>query len=271
METLATIGFSLGVVAYSIASTLFFLALTKKDAAGSTSPAVWMLWAGALFHLGHIVAASIYSSVSPLESVHFSLSLTGFVTVCVFLWLRHGRRLDALGALVGPLALSFLVGTQFVGPTVVSPSISRVLLGLHIAASLLGFGVVILAGAASAFYLLVESRLKAKRFASIGRLPSLEVLDLVGYRLLLFGFPLLTFMVVTGAMFSAQIQNAGSDSLVRVLFGYATWGVVACVLLLRALWGWRGRKSAYGTLAGALCLSLVLMVYVLRPWLVGAA
>ncbi len=269
METLATVSFSLGVIAYSIASTLFFLGLARRPAPRRPATGARVLGAGCVFHAVHIVAASFVSNVWPVESIHFSLSLTAWVTVIVFLIVRKSRRLDALGVLVGPLALSFLVAAQFVGPTRADPNISRALLALHITASMLGFGVVLLAGAASGFYLFVERRLKEKRMAQIGRLPSLDSLDLVGHRLLLLGFPLLTFAVVTGGIFFSQIADMSGPSLARALLGYVTWTLVAAVLLLRAIWGWRGRRSAFGTLAGVACLAVLLMVYVLRPLLGG--
>jgi ABC-type uncharacterized transport system permease subunit len=230
-----------------------------------------VLVAGASFHFVHIVSASLFSRICPVESIHFSLSLTALVTVVVFLWIRRARSMDPLGVLVSPLALTFLIASQFVGPTAAHPNISRALLSLHITASMLGFGVVLLAGAASGFYLFVERRLKAKRLGQVGKLPSLDALDLLGHRLLLLGFPLLTFAVVTGGMFFAQIPDTSGASFARALLGYATWALVAGVLLLRALWGWRGRRSAYGTLAGVACLAVILMVYVLRPLLGGVA
>jgi ABC-type uncharacterized transport system permease subunit len=52
--------------------------------------------------------------------------------------------------------------------------------------------------------------------------------------------------------------------LVRSVLGYATWLVLAAVLVLRRTAGVRGRRAAYGTLAGILCLLLVLFVYVFR-------
>ena len=269
METLATVSFSLGTVAYSIASTLFFLDLTRRLSVGKPGLASQILAAGAVFHFAHIVFASLFSRVCPVESIHFSLSLTALVTVVVFLLVRRTRAMDPLGVFVGPIALTFLLAAQFVGPTTADPGISRALLALHISASLLGFGVVMLAGTASGFYLFVERRLKAKRFAQVGRLPSLDALDLLGHRLLLLGFPLLTFAVVTGGIFFTQIPQTSGASFVRALLGYATWVLVAGVLLLRALLGWRGRRSAYGILAGVACLTVILMVYVLRP-LLGA-
>ena len=42
--------------------------------------------------------------------------------------------------------------------------------------------------------------------------------------------------------------------------GTATWTLFAAVLLLRAGAGWRGRKAAYGTIAGFSFAVLVLLV-----------
>jgi ABC-type uncharacterized transport system permease subunit len=136
----------------------------------------------------------------------------------------------------------------------------------HIAANVLGIGLFLIAGAAGSVYLLQERRLRTKkRVASRGsRLPPLEALDTTGHRLLLAGFPLLTFGVVTGAVFSQQLTNPGGAESLRSLLGYATWVLLATVLVLRKTAGFSGRKAAYGTLAGVFCMLLVLLMYVVR-------
>jgi ABC-type uncharacterized transport system permease subunit len=78
------------------------------------------------------------------------------------------------------------------------------------------------------------------------------------------GFPLLTFGVVTGAVFTQQVGGAGSVAVIRSVLGYATWGLLAAVLLLRQTIGLRGRRAAYGTLAGVACVLVVLIVYAVR-------
>jgi ABC-type uncharacterized transport system permease subunit len=75
---------------------------------------------------------------------------------------------------------------------------------------------------------------------------------------------LLTFGVVTGAVFSQQLTNSGGAESLRSLLGYATWLLLATVLVLRKTAGFRGRKAAYGTLAGVFCMLLVLLMYVVR-------
>jgi ABC-type uncharacterized transport system permease subunit len=52
--------------------------------------------------------------------------------------------------------------------------------------------------------------------------------------------------------------------MARAAFGYLSWGLFGLVLLLRAAAGWRGRRAAYGTIAGFGFTVLVLLLYLVR-------
>jgi ABC-type uncharacterized transport system permease subunit len=268
MPDLAQIAFYLGVIAYSAASTVFFLELLRADP--QKAPGVFgprLLGLGAVIHAGHVVTASLLTNVCPVESLHFGLSLTALGAVVAYLLLRKRFRLHAVGAIVGPLALTFLIGAQFVSTPAVEAELPRGLLAFHIASNLLGLGVFLVAGGSSALYVAVERRLRSKKLGlsqASSRLPPLEALDRAAHRLLLVGFPLLTFGVVTGAVFTQRVTEGGSAAVFRTVLGYATWGLLAAVLLLRQIIGLRGRRAAYGTLAGVACVLLVLLVYAVR-------
>jgi ABC-type uncharacterized transport system permease subunit len=268
MADIATIAFYLGVITYSVAATLFFLELLRKE--GDAARAPWaprLLALGGVLHAIHVLTASLLSHVCPIDSLHFALSFSALIAVGAYLALGERLRLSALGAFIAPIALTFLVGAQFVGQgTEATLGVSRTLLMFHIAANVLGIGLFLIAGAAGSVYLLQEHRLRTKkRVAHMGsRLPPLDSLDTTTHRLLLAGFPLLTFGVVTGAVFSQQVNNPGGAESLRSLLGYATWLLLAAVLVLRKTAGFRGRKAAYGTIAGVVCMLLVLLVYVVR-------
>ncbi|HSC86457.1 MAG TPA: cytochrome c biogenesis protein CcsA [Polyangiaceae bacterium] len=266
MEILATIAFSFGVIAYSVASTLYFLELVRPVGEIRTGLGARVLVAGALCHAFHLACAVFASGLRTAPGVQFLLSSAALVVVGSFFVLRRRRGLESLGAFVAPLALTFLVAAQFLEVQLPALAVSRWLLVLHVAANLLGLSFVLLAGGTSSFYLVVEGRLKSKRRPSAGaRLPSLDELDTLGHRLLLAGFPLLTFGVVSGGVFFAQLGLLSGVSFARAVLGYVAWGLVAGVLALRASFGFSGRRTAYGTLWSVACLSLVLLVYVLRP------
>jgi ABC-type uncharacterized transport system permease subunit len=265
MDSLVAIAFYLGVIAYSAASTLFFLDLVRPASARrNLGPP--LLAVGALFHAGHVVTASLLSRICPVESLHFALSFSAFILVGAFLALRSRLRLDSLGVLIAPLALTFLLGAQFVAvDSSASPGVPRSLLVLHITANVLGVGLFLLAGASGAFYVIEERRLKNKQLGLASRMPPLAALDRVAHRLLLAGFPLLTFGIVSGSLFLNRLTALhGGAELLRSLLGYASWLLLAVVLVLRRVGSWNGRRAAYGTLAGVGCLLLVMMVYVFR-------
>ncbi|HYQ26787.1 MAG TPA: cytochrome c biogenesis protein CcsA [Polyangiaceae bacterium] len=268
MADIATIAFYFGVITYSVAATLFFMELLRKDGDGARSPwAPRLLALGGVLHATHVLTASLLSHVCPIDSLHFALSFSALIAVGAYLALRERLRLSALGAFIAPIALTFLVGAQFVGQSSEAAlGVSRTLLMFHIAANVLGIGLFLIAGAAGSVYLLQEHRLRTKkRVAHRGsRLPPLDSLDTTTHRLLLAGFPLLTFGVVTGAVFSRQLTNPGGAESLRSLLGYATWILLAAVLVLRKTAGFSGRKAAYGTIAGVVCMLLVLLMYVVR-------
>jgi ABC-type uncharacterized transport system permease subunit len=268
MVDVATIAFYLGVVAYSVAATLFFLDLARRDGGGVRAQwAPRLLLLGGTLHAVHVVTASLLSRVCPIDSLHFALSFTALIAVGAYLLLRERLRLHALGAFVAPIALTFLIGAQFVGQSSDAVAgVSRTLLMFHIAANVLGVGLFLIAGAAGSVYLVQDRRLRTKkRVANLGsRLPPLDSLDRTTHRLLLAGFPLLTFGVVTGAVFTHQLTGEGNAEFLRSFLGYATWLLLGAVLVLRKTAGFRGRKTAYGTIAGVVCMLLVMLLYAVR-------
>lgn len=265
MQSLAFIAFLLGVVTYSVSGTLFFVDLARRE--GASVAAAWaprVLVLGTVLHLLHLVTASQIAGVSPIESLPFALSLSALMTNVIYLLMRERAGIGAMGVVVAPLALMFLLAEQFVGQREADPELPRLLLGIHVTTNLLGLGLFLLAGVAAVFYLVQERRLKNKRSFAGLRLPALDRLDQAKHRLLLAGFPLQTLGVVTGALFISMLGDTSASALLRALLSFLTWAVVGGVLVTRATLGWRGRRSAYGTLAGVTCVVLVIAVYVAR-------
>ncbi len=261
-EQLASAALYFSLVAYSTAATLFFVELARREyTAEGNRYAVLVMGVGVAMHAIQIAITSFITDTCPVESLPFALSLSGLVTATCYIVIRRRWRVDAMGVAVVPIVLAFLVGSQFVGTGNEPLGLPRGLLAVHIASNLLGLGLFLLAGAAGAFYIYQERRLKAKRMPS--RLPALDVLDKVEHRLLLAGFPLQTLGAISGAAFLADLHMRPAQ-LLQVILAYGTWALVAGVLLLRTILGWHGRRTAYGTVAGAACVMLVLFLYIVR-------
>jgi ABC-type uncharacterized transport system permease subunit len=225
-----------------------------------------LLGIAALVHLAYVTFASLVARVCPVNSVHFSLSLAAILAVVVYLPARRRFRIDAIGVLLAPFGLATILGTFFLGAPAHASSLGAPFLALHVLANLVGSALFLLAGGSSLLYLIQERRIKQKHSQGrIRHLPPLEVLDAAGHRFLVAGFPLLTLGILTGTIWSRNLEVGTVDEILRSVLGYATWFVFASVLLLRAAAGFRGRRAAYGTLIGLLCVAAVLAIYLVRP------
>jgi len=250
---------------YLVASVIFVAYLVGgKTSERVTRHAPRLVMVGAALHATSIIVSSVVLHVCPIEGVHFALSVASMLACVVFLALRTRFRVDVVGAFVAPLALTFLLASRFV-PTEPPKPIKSALLPFHILANLLGVAFFTLAFAAACAYLLQERRLKQKKLEGMSkRLPPLESLDKAEHRFLLAGFPLLTIGMITGTMWARGVELGSATEIARAAFGYVSWLLFAAVLLLRAAAGWRGRRAAYGTIAGFGFTVLVMVVYAWR-------
>jgi len=252
-------------IAYMAACGMFlaYLASERYAAAGRLAPHFVAI--GAALHALHIVVASLVWHVCPVEGIHFAMSVVSMTACVLYVLLRRRYRIDVVGAFVVPLALTFLLASTLVGMSAPDPQYRRAILPIHVAVNLLGDALFMLAFAAAVAYLLQERRLKQKNLAGFFRkLPPLDALDRAEHRFLLAGFPLLTAGILTGVYWAHDVEAGGAADVARAVFGYTTWLLFAGVLLLRAGAGWRGRRAAYGTIAGFSFAILVLLVYLLR-------
>ncbi len=256
-------------LAYLGASGLFVAYLGDERYARAGKLAPWLVALGAALHGAHIVVASLVWHVCPVEGIHFAMSVVSMLACVVYLVMRNRYRIDVVGAFVAPLALTFLLASRFVGSGLAfgepSQRLKGAILPIHVTVNLLGDALFTLAFAAAVAYLLQERLLKEKKLVGVfRRLPPLDSLDRAEHRFLLAGFPLLTIGILTGTLWARHVEAGSAADIARAALGYATWLLFAAVLLLRAAAGWRGRRAAYGTIAGFGFAVLVLLVYLLR-------
>lgn len=258
--------FYLTVAAYVAASVLFLRYLVRgKGDAGSLGPR--LVGAGAALHAAHIVLASLVLHVCPVEGIHFPMSVASMAMALAYVLVRKRLKIEVAGAFIAPLALTSLLASRFVGGGAAEPSarVKSAILPFHVTTNLFGVALFTLAFSAAALYLIQERLLKKKRIDGVfRRLPPLDVLDRAEHRFLLAGFPLLTIGIVTGTLWVQHVEFGAPSEFLRSIFGYVTWLVIATVLFMRAAVGWRGRRAAYGTIAGFGFVVAVLMLYLLR-------
>jgi len=115
----------------------------------------------------------------------------------------------------------------------------------HIILIFTGYAALVLSFGASLLYLLQERRLKAKKPSSlISFLPALEVIDQIGYRSLLLGFPFMTLGLITGSIVAMSAYGHVDFADPKILLSILMWFVYMVMVFTRWNSGWRGRRAA---------------------------
>lgn len=252
-------------ILYAISCGLFLVYLFRgHDSIGEWSMRT-LAAAGAL-QVAYVLGDWMVLSNLPFRSIHGTLEVASLLVVVAFLLASIKYRIRVLGAFITPVALLFLLGAGLsTGVGRVPAEVRSVLLPVHIGLNVLGVVAFALAFAAAIGYVLQERMLRRKRLGGIfQRLPALDVLDSLGLRLVLIGFPLLTLGIVTGTIWAVRVDPQAPTFTASQAFGLVAWLVFAGVLLLRVAAGWRGRRAAIGTMVGFLCAVAVLVGYVVR-------
>jgi ABC-type uncharacterized transport system permease subunit len=97
----------------------------------------------------------------------------------------------------------------------------------------------------------MERQVKSKHFGLLfSRLPSLEFLDTLNRRLVLWGFIALSVTLVTGVFFASQVPGLFWTWEFKQVATLVAWGVFAALVHASAFAGWRGRRVALLTMAG---------------------
>ena len=202
-----------------------------------------------LLHFAGVIARGISAQRVPWGNM-YEFSTTGSVAVTgMFLLLlrRHSLRWLTLVVTFAVLVtLGSAITLLYVPSAPLVPALKSTWLVIHVSAAVISGGVFLLANAVAGAYLYldrVESR--GPRPAWALKIPSLDALDRLCYRLVAFVFPLWTFSVIAGAIWaeSAWGRYWGWDP--KETWAFITWVAYAAYLHARATAGWKGRRAAW--------------------------
>jgi|UniRef100_UPI00404945A9 cytochrome c-type biogenesis protein CcsB len=126
------------------------------------------------------------------------------------------------------------------------PALNSAWLIIHVITAVISGGVFLFSNIIAGAFLYLDSRERGLgRPAWADRLPSLDFLDQLSYRLVAFVFPLWTFSVIAGAIWaeSAWGRYWGWDP--KETWAFITWVAYAAYLHARVTIGWKGRRAAW--------------------------
>jgi cytochrome c-type biogenesis protein CcsB len=204
---------------------------------------------GFLLLLPGVVFRGISANRVPWGNM-YEFSITGALAFsAAYLFALKKYKLRWLGL---PVALSTLLTlgtavTLLYRPSApLMPALKSPWLAIHVSAAIISGGVFLLANCIAATYLILD------RYEQTGvrpiwaeKLPSLEVLDNLSYRLVALVFPLWTFSVIAGAIWAEAAWGRYWGWDPKETWAFITWVAYAAYLHARVTIGWRGRKAAW--------------------------
>lgn len=239
-------------VGFYAVGLLYVLALLNKRSdsllRGFILPCVGL---GMLFHFVALVESVALEHMT-FGSVHFAESVLAFFLMFLFMVVRVKYKTTSPGIFLFPIVF-LLTFASAIGQRPLSfsnPVLRSGWVGVHIALIFVGYAALILSFGASLLYLVQTRNLKSKiknptAGGFFSRLPALEVIDDIGYKSLIMGFPFMTVGLVMGAVI-AELKF-GSMYFVhpKVMLSLLMWAVYVLLLYTRWSSGWRGRRAAY--------------------------
>jgi len=126
------------------------------------------------------------------------------------------------------------------------PALKSPWLVIHVSTAIVSGGVFLLSNVIAGAYLYLDKmESKGERNVWAQRLPSLEVLDQLSYRLVAFVFPLWTFSVIAGAIWAEAAWGRYWGWDPKETWAFITWVAYAAYLHARVTIDWRGRRAAW--------------------------
>ncbi len=264
------LGFGIALGTYLLSSVLFILfAAFKKKQLGSMG--LILAFFGFAFQTVALTTRWLYTGHPPWVSTYEVMSFFAWTLVGAYLLLNVKSDYKSVGIVVAPLAFIIMgfASMQSANPEPLVPALQSVWLLIHVPIVILAYGAFAVAFAASALYLWKDKRQtdkaidppggrSAKTVRSSGQsgnqtgiLTGLELdeLDDIAYKSVALGFPLLTFGIITGAIWANRAWGSYWSWDPKETWSLVTWLVFLIYLHARTQ-NWGDRFAAYVSVGG---------------------
>ena len=272
---------------YIVAALLLLLYFFSRDA-WQRNLAIPLVVAGCVSQFAQLVARYELTGIWPLLNLYGSLSLFSAMAVAIYVFFAFRYRLWFAGGFVIAIAAIFLAYglTWNEGTLPAVPSLQSYWAKIHVPIVVTSYAAFMVASVVSMLYLLKyygEKFLGAEASFGdtssvrgdtpnlaaaaqrgntlalwLGTLPSLAQLDVLLYRLVAVGLPLLTIGIITGAWWAKEAWGAYWQWDPKETAAFSLWIFYAIYMHLHTRSAYRGAFSAW---IGLLGFPLMVFVY----------
>jgi cytochrome c-type biogenesis protein CcsB len=244
--------FELALTCYFAATIVCILELFKGTK--TTSRIMFgLVIAGFALHTANIISRYVISGHIPIANLHEASSFFSWCMVLLFFFLEYRYTIGLLGSFIMPVVFVIMLSSSMLPRKIepLSPVLQSYWLGIHTVLAFIGDAAFAMAFGVGVMYLLQEHYVKSKHLGGLfRRLPSLQILDEMNYRLVTIGFPLLTLAIITGALWAESAWGSYWRWDPKEVWSLITWFIYALVLHARLTAGWRGKRAAILSIIG---------------------
>src|SRR3989441_7236884 len=260
---------------YTLAWVAYVWHFAQRDAAVGRA-ATTLLVAAALTHTFVIGMQTMEAGNVPIAGATSAISTFVWLLALSYLYTEMTTDERAMGGFILPLLVALQAIPAF-RPSVegagAAPVLRGPLFGVHVSSLLFAYASFALAFVIGITYVLLFKEIKAKHLGFFyARLPSLQVLDRMNQRAVVFGWVCLTIGLIVGVAWAAQYARgdprvqAMSLQDPKIFVAVVCWIVYSFELFAARRIGWGGRRTAYLSAVGfcIVLLNFVAISYVVR-------
>ncbi|HDL20833.1 MAG TPA: c-type cytochrome biogenesis protein CcsB [Nitrospirae bacterium] len=214
---------------------------------------LYLAIAGFVLHSLNIAIRYSIGGHLPITNMHEAASFFSWCIILLFFYLEYRYRVGLLGSFIMPVVFILMLSSSVFPRAIkeLSPVLQSSWFSIHISLAFLGDAAFAMAAGVGLMYLVQEHFVKSKHLGDLfHRLPSLQMLDDINYRLISLGFPLLTLAIITGALWAESAWGSYWRWDPKEVWSLITWFIYALVLHVRLTAGWRGKRAAILSIAG---------------------
>ena len=221
--------------------------------------ATWEKWALLVPLAIHatLVYQSLFSGNGFNMGVSNAVSTMALLTVLIYWLACFSYKLEGLQALVLPIAAICVLLPAAFPESHPIPYADLPAFRFHLLISMVAYSLFTIAALHATLMTLIERRLHHGSLPfMLANMPPLLTMETLLFRIISFGFVLLTFSLGSGMLFSEELFGKPMPFNHKTIFAIISWGIFAALLGGRKIYGWRGRIAVRWTLSGFAMLFL---------------
>jgi cytochrome c-type biogenesis protein CcsB len=248
--------FDLLLFGYGLSCLLYLIYLiVPRRLTGRAATSVLVLCLVA--HTAVIVLRYAEAQRPPFQTLYESLSWFAWTSVLAYLFAEWRRKIRVTGVIVTAVATAACIYANTLphGVKPLYPALQSVWFFWHVSVAFASYAIFVVAFAVEVSYLVAARQVRRGRGLAYGLdRDSVIVFHRMAYNLILFGFPLLTFGIFSGAAWAETAWGRYWAWDPKETWSLITWTVYAIYLHAKVTPRWSGGRASALNILGFICM-----------------